>query len=185
MSPLQNDPDLTDARSIAVHPERTTDPRAVRWHVVSGLPSTFGPDALHALVTARVLESVSMGLDHLTTTLAPGRSWPVDGAGVRWALQQAVAVARATEADAAAAEPDGTLARAAQQILAEEIGPYAAGHGGGITLAEVHDGTVEVVLTGACHGCPAAAFTVQGRLEGRLRAATVGFIGVRVVERRR
>ena len=112
MSALPHDRVPTNARSVAVHPERTGDPRTVRWQVAGGLPNTLGRDALHALVTAGILASAAMGPDHLTTTLEPGRSWPVDGPGIRTAVQEAVAAARAADADAdaAAADPDGALA---------------------------------------------------------------------------
>jgi Fe-S cluster biogenesis protein NfuA len=95
-----------------------------------------------------------------------------------------VAAGRALHSEDTSADQDGALGRLATRILAEEIAPYAAGHGGSIVLVDVRDGTVDVELAGACHGCPAAAFTIQGRLEHRMRAEAPWLVGVRVAEHR-
>ena len=173
-----------DARTVAVHPERTGDPTVVRWLVAGGLPARFDAEPLRALVADGVLASTSVGPDHVATTIAAGRSWSADGAAVRWGVQQAVATGRARDGEASSADPDGALAQVAARILAEDVAPYAAGHGGSIVLADVCDGVVDVELTGACHGCPAAAFTVQGRIERRLRAEAPWLAAVRVLQPR-
>ena len=56
-----------------------------------------------------------------------------------------------------------------KQILEEEIRPYVAQDGGEITFAGFHDGIVEVVLQGACAGCPSSTITLKMGIEARLK----------------
>jgi Fe-S cluster biogenesis protein NfuA len=167
----------------AVHPERTADPRTVRWHVVGGVPGLDeaglrADPHLAELLATGVLVSVRTGADHLATTLAEGQSWTEAGAAVRTAVQHAASTA--SDVITPAAERDAVLEVHARRVVDEVAGPYAASHGGGIELLSVRDGVVDVRLRGACHGCPAAGWTVQARLEGHLRAAAPWLVGVRV-----
>lgn len=173
--------------AVALHAERTPDPRTVRWQVAGPrldwrrAPQDL-PGPLAELVSAGVLTQVQLDVDHVSTTLAEGRSWPADGGPVRSAVAAAVAGCRNRAGGAAEADPDGELRRRAEQVLQEDVAPYAAGHGGRITLVGVSDGVVEVALSGTCHGCPAATWTLQGRLERRLRQEAPWLVEVRVVE---
>jgi Fe-S cluster biogenesis protein NfuA len=48
----------------------------------------------------------------------------------------------------------------------EDVRPALQRDGGDVELVEVTDeGTVKVRLTGACHGCPMAAMTLQMGIE--------------------
>jgi Fe-S cluster biogenesis protein NfuA len=52
----------------------------------------------------------------------------------------------------------------------QEIRGLLQMHGGDIELVDVtEDGTVKVVLQGACRGCPMAAITIQRGVEARLK----------------
>jgi Fe-S cluster biogenesis protein NfuA len=52
----------------------------------------------------------------------------------------------------------------------DELRVMLQGHGGDIKLVDVtDDGTVKVVLQGACHGCPMAQMTIQRGVEARLK----------------
>lgn len=52
----------------------------------------------------------------------------------------------------------------------ESVGPYLAQHGGGVELVAVKPpDTVEVRLTGACQGCPAAGMTLHEGVEKAIR----------------
>jgi Fe-S cluster biogenesis protein NfuA len=64
---------------------------------------------------------------------------------------------------------DARLETTVRRLLNGPAGEVATAHGGGIELVDVHDGVVRIRLEGTCHGCPAAAFTVRGRLEAALR----------------
>lgn len=161
--------------AVALHPERTEDDATLRWQVAGPLLDGVVARALAELVTDGVLAAVTVGDDHVLTTLAPGRSWPAVAAQVRAAVVADVELARQAPADEGT---DAALARAAQLVL-HRVAPYAAGHGGAITLRDVHHGVVEVEMHGACHGCPAAQFTVQGKIARDL-AAEPGFTEVHV-----
>ena len=52
----------------------------------------------------------------------------------------------------------------------EEVRPALQRDGGDVELVEVSDeGVVKVRLTGACHGCPMAAMTLQMGIERYLK----------------
>lgn len=52
----------------------------------------------------------------------------------------------------------------------EDIRAALQMHGGDIQLVEVtEDGTVKVLLEGACRGCPMAQMTIQRGVEARLK----------------
>lgn len=168
---------------VALHPERTDDPATVRWQVAGGRVGAVRVDdatVLGRLVSEGVLADVRPAPDHVTTTLGPRHTWAETGAAVRAAVQDAVARWRSA---APAPTDDGALHALAERVLREEVGPYAAGHGGAVELLGVTGGVVHVRLRGACHGCPAAAWTVRGRLEDRLRAEAPWLVGVQVAER--
>lgn len=48
-----------------------------------------------------------------------------------------------------------------QQVISEKVRPALQMDGGDIELVGIDGGTVKVRLTGACHGCPSAAMTLQ------------------------
>ncbi len=178
--------EVTDGSVVAVHPERTADPLTLRWYVPGpALPRAeepHGGGALAALVALGVLADAEIGPEGLTTTLASGRSWPQEGAAVREAVQATVAAARARPARPPA-ERDAALRQLAELVVGG-AGPYAASHGGRIELVSVQDDVVSVRLGGACHGCPAQAFTVHRRLEADLRHGAPWLREVTVVEQR-
>jgi Fe-S cluster biogenesis protein NfuA len=61
------------------------------------------------------------------------------------------------------------LAAITAQLLAGPIGALAQSHGGSIELVSVADNTVRVRMSGACHGCSAAAATLHDKLQRELR----------------
>ncbi|MCB2178085.1 MAG: NifU family protein [Actinomycetales bacterium] len=160
--------------TVPVHPERTEDPGTVLWRFGAGHGST-GPgwqdaldDAFAPLTSSAVVTCVTALPGAARVTLAPDLAWADHAAAVRDAAQ------RAATACAAGGPSDPEARRAALESAAREalettVGPYAAGHGGGIDLLGVGPDTVTVRLTGTCHGCPAAALTVHARLESMIR----------------
>lgn len=160
------------ALPIALHPERTGDERILRWrvrHTLDPAADRPPPEPLDALIADGVLAGVSIGLDRVDTTLAPGRSWSQDGAAVRTAVRDAVR-RHGDQLDAASpAERDAVLARVARQVAEAVVAPVAAAHRGRIEVLHARDAVVVVRLSGACHGCPAAASTLHQRLEHELR----------------
>jgi len=55
------------------------------------------------------------------------------------------------------------------QAAINKIRPMLNADGGDIELVDVVDNVVKVKLTGACHGCPAAAYTLQMGVEKTIK----------------
>lgn len=159
-------------RVFGTHPQRTDDPATLRWHALGiGLaqPDETVTAPLLDLVTEGVLASFDLDRDAVATTAADGRPWADIGQRVGAAVGRVVTAAMLslTELD----EPGRrrVLTGAAEQVLADLVGPVAAAHGGSVGLVGVTGSTVTVRLSGACNGCPAAGSTLYGRLEAELR----------------
>uniref|UniRef100_UPI0025E8734A NifU family protein n=1 Tax=Nocardioides sp. TaxID=35761 RepID=UPI0025E8734A len=73
---------------------------------------------------------------------------------------------------------DVQLADAVRRLLAGDVGDYVRSHGGAIELVHVRHGVVTVAMRGACHGCPASAFTLRARFERRLREECPALVAV-------
>lgn len=56
-----------------------------------------------------------------------------------------------------------------EEVLNSRIRPLLQADGGDIELVDVQEGVVKVRLMGACHGCPAAAMTLQMGVERILK----------------
>ena len=79
------------------------------------------------------------------------------------------------EINAPASQPSPARVRAAL----DAIRPTLLADGGNVELVDVHaDGTVRVVLQGACSTCPAADMTLQRIIEPRLRRQVPGVTSV-------
>jgi Fe-S cluster biogenesis protein NfuA len=64
-----------------------------------------------------------------------------------------------------------TTAERIAEVLETHVRPIIESHGGGIEFVNYDDGTgvLKVQLYGACGGCPGAAATLQGLVEGVVR----------------
>lgn len=188
---------LTDPHLIPLHPELTGDPATLKW-VVSRCPYHLGLAATHpsgplsALINDAVLATTAGGPGWITTTVQDPSTWKDVAGQVRRAVRETVAsvLASVELADAGSAATssdvalgpgmaDADLRVLAEQILEQHITPIAGAHGGRITVVSVGDGVVRVNLMGACHGCPAAVFTLQQRFQQLLQRCVPG---VRVLE---
>lgn len=196
---------------IPLHPVATPDPATLTWVTSAAAPLGRGvvrraPAPLQTLLEDGTLSRVEVGDDGVRTTLAAG-SWRTAGARVRtalstsldadgWVVREDVAgadTARADDATPVGEEREATvelasdagLLRAATEVLARDVAPYAATHGGSIDVVGVHGGVVEVTLRGACSGCPAAALTLHARFEVLLRRRWPALVAVREVSPRR
>jgi Fe-S cluster biogenesis protein NfuA len=71
------------------------------------------------------------------------------------------------------------LREAAGAVLAGEFGEYVRSHRGRVEVLDVRGGIVSIRFHDACHGCPAAAITMQVRFERELRARCPILVSVR------
>ena len=55
------------------------------------------------------------------------------------------------------------------KVMAEEVAPVLASHGGGANVTGVNDGVVSIELQGGCKGCPGARMTMKNGIEALLK----------------
>jgi len=67
------------------------------------------------------------------------------------------------------AEPSSDLEEQIIAILDNEIAPAVARDGGNITFKAFNEGVVNVVLRGACSGCPSSTVTLKNGIETLLK----------------
>lgn len=65
--------------------------------------------------------------------------------------------------------PDGRIAPKVEQVLAEQVNPSLALHGGSVALIDVMDGIAFLELTGGCQGCSMANSTMTQGIETSIR----------------
>jgi Fe/S biogenesis protein NfuA len=68
-------------------------------------------------------------------------------------------------------ELTGTIAEQVQQLLAEQINPALAAHGGFAELAGVEGSVVYVTMGGGCQGCAVSAMTLRDGIARSIREA--------------
>lgn len=64
---------------------------------------------------------------------------------------------------------DQEILEAVNVVMAEEVAPALASHGGGATVIKVEDAKVYVELQGGCKGCPGARMTMKNGIESLLK----------------
>lgn len=164
-------------------------------------PSARDPDALHFLLDAPVqagagavtfdgpaenapLASALFAIAGVRQVAVSGASINISKeAGAQWAEMKArIAVAiRATlsstdqplgEApEETGSEDDEWMLVAVNNLLASQINPSIAKHGGRISAERVSDGTLYIRMSGGCQGCAASQLTLRGGVERILRGA--------------
>jgi Fe-S cluster biogenesis protein NfuA len=60
---------------------------------------------------------------------------------------------------------DQEILDAVNVVMAEEVAPALASHGGGATVTKVENAVVFVELEGGCKGCPGARMTMKNGIE--------------------
>ena len=158
---------------IPIHATATANPQQLRWVVAADrLPARGAvrraPGRLGDLLGDGMLDGIEVRTADVLITLHSGRSWREVGDDVREALCDALLDRAGWRVDVA---PDDTtgLAAIAVELLTGPIGALAESHGGSIELVSVEGDNVNVRLSGACRGCPAAASTLHDKLQRELR----------------
>jgi Fe-S cluster biogenesis protein NfuA len=157
---------------IPVHATATTNPQQLRWVVAADRlpargPVHHAPGRLGALLRDGVIDRIEVRPGDVVITLHSGDSWREWGDDVRQALCDALLDPAGWDVDAT--DDAAGLAAIAAELLAGPIGALAESHGGSIELVSVEGDSVHVRLSGACHGCPAAAGTLHDKFQRELR----------------
>jgi len=69
------------------------------------------------------------------------------------------------------ARTDDEIWTAVQEVLDRQANPAIASHGGHVSVTNVRDGVVSLLMSGGCQGCASSAATLRGGVESMIRAA--------------
>jgi NFU1 iron-sulfur cluster scaffold homolog, mitochondrial len=157
---------------IPLHATATADPQQLRWVIAAERMPPAGrvrraPGRLGVLLDGGVISEMLVRTADVLITLSAGHRWRELGEDVREALNDALLDPTGWRIDASS--DTDRLAAIAAELLAGQIGALAESHGGSIELVSVVGHTMTVRLSGACHGCPAAAATLHDKLQRELR----------------
>ena len=187
---LSNRPNQSGAKmdlGFRMHAERTPNPNSIKW--VLGQPvsgdagsASFSEDEgpissdVSALAAA-ILEvegtvSVYLGPNFVTVSKVEAAEWtdlaaPIVAGIKAWAATGEPALGSAYERPTS--EDDDVIVGKIRTILERDVRPYVEQDGGEISFAGFHDGIVEVILQGACAGCPSSSITLKMGIEARLK----------------
>ena len=167
-----------------MHAERTPNPNSIKWVLsrpimqgVSGAHFHSDPGAEASPLAARIcvvegVTAVFLGANFVTVSKLEDIEWtdlahPIVEGIKAWAESGDSALGPDWEPPVA--DGAGEVVARIRRILEEEIRPYVAQDGGEITFAGYNNGVVEVVLQGACSGCPSSTVTLKMGIEARLK----------------
>jgi len=124
------------------------------------------------------VSGVFLGSDFITVTKSEGE-WPhlkpaILGAIMEHFMSGAPVLAENSAADLDEegeffAPEDAETVETIKDLLETRIRPAVAGDGGDITFRGYRDGTVYLVMKGACSGCPSSTATLKHGIQNLLR----------------
>lgn len=170
-----------------MHAERTPNPNSIKWvlgqRVIAdsdGVSSATFSGAVEATVSplaAAILaiedvESVLLGPSFVTVTKAEDAEWtslaaPIVAEIKAWAARGISALG--PDFERPEVQPDDEVVRRIRAVLDRDVRPYVESDGGEVAFVGFQDGVVEVVLRGACAGCPSSSVTLKLGIEARLK----------------
>jgi Fe-S cluster biogenesis protein NfuA len=169
-----------------MHAERTPNPQSIKWVlsqevVPRGTTASFkepvGP-AVSPLAAELFgidgVEAVFLAASFVTVTKREDLEWTSLAQPVVDAIKAHVGSGReglGPDFKPGPPLPEGEVVERIRQVLEEEVRPAVAMDGGDVVFAGFRDGVVEVILQGACVGCPSSTATLRFGIEARLREA--------------
>ena len=119
---------------------------------------------------AGVLEVLVIG-NSLTIAKDATEEWPVIGPRIGEAIRAALATGEplfpspSTPATSSEQQIRGKI----QDLFDTDINPAISAHGGRVSVADVKDTSVYLVMSGGCQGCASAQATLKQGIEQRIR----------------
>jgi Fe-S cluster biogenesis protein NfuA len=167
-----------------MHAERTPNPNSIKWVLGQTVADVVGSASFSEAVATEIsplassildldgVEGVYLGPTFITVTKAESVEWtdlaaPIVAAIKAWVATGASAFGPAFEPPER--DDDDDITAKIRVILERDVRPYVEQDGGEIVFAGYHDGVVEVVLQGACAGCPSSSITLKMGIEARLK----------------
>jgi len=167
-----------------MHAERTPNPNSIKWVLGQAVADVVSSATFEGAVAADIsplaapilavegVESIFLGPTFITVTKAGAAEWtelaaPIVAEIKAWAASGESAFGPAFEPPEVA--EDSEIVSKIREILERDVRPYVESDGGEISFAGYHDGIVEVVLQGACAGCPSSSITLKMGIEARLK----------------
>jgi len=110
----------------------------------------------------------------VTVGKEPGAAWselkPAIGAALRTHLLTGIpAILEATHSPEAWGRSDAEVRVVVQELLDSEVNKSIANHGGEISIVEVHDGVLSIMMSGGCQGCASSNVTLRQGFEVMVR----------------
>lgn len=167
-----------------MHAERTPNPNSIKWVLGQAVADDSGSASFGSDVTPEIsplaaaileqngVEGVYLGPTFITVTKVDEMEWTDLAAPIVAAIKAWVAKGESAFGPAYVrpekADDDEVTAKI-RVILERDVRPYVEADGGEIVFAGYHDGIVEVILQGACAGCPSSSITLKMGIEARLK----------------
>lgn len=122
------------------------------------------PGVAHVLVAGNV---VTVGKDS-------GTSWSALKSGIGTVIRAQLvsgvpAILEAPRAAGATGRTDAEVRRVIQGLLDRQVNRAIAAHGGKISIVDVTDGNLFVIMSGGCQGCAASQLTLRRGFEVKVR----------------
>jgi Fe-S cluster biogenesis protein NfuA len=167
-----------------MHAERTPNPDSIKWVLGQPVADERGSASFEGSVDPALsplaspllavdgVERVYLGPSFITVSKSESAEWtelaaPIVAAIKAWAATGEPALGPEW-APPASTEGESVAARI-REIIERDVRPYVEQDGGEIVFAGYRDGVVEVVLQGACAGCPSSSITLKMGIEARLK----------------
>jgi len=162
------------------------DPHSMRFEldrdVQGGALATFsdaasaqGAPLAEALFAIAGVKTVDVSVAVVTVVKSEDGDWDalkhLIAAALRSSMSQSSAPLGKGVRIAGQARTDAEIRLAVQDVLDRQANPAIASHGGHVSVTDVRDGVVSMLMSGGCQGCASSAATLRGGVESMIRAA--------------